>query len=91
MRRNKMVITVKELFLRLTDDLEHIKLRQENQEIHNIKLLLKEQRQFDSNTLYIGRTSLLDKNNLSPIPAFLGIKDCSAPVEQLALCFTNPF
>lgn len=78
----KLSVTVGSLFAHLRDDLLQINLQQENQEIHHIRLLTKEQKHFDSNTLYVGQTSDLDLTN-PPLPNFLGTKNCSTPTEQL--------
>jgi sugar diacid utilization regulator len=86
---NKMDITTRELFSLLSDDLQQVKLSRGNQEIHKINLLLKGQRNFDSNTLYVGKTSFLDKDNPSPVPAFLGLNDCGILPEQLSRYFTD--
>jgi len=80
---------IKNLFSCLNEDLQHVMLRHQNQEIYNLKFLLKEHKQFDAHTLYIGRTSSLDPADPSPIPAFLGIKDCNISLEQLSSRFTN--
>lgn len=84
-----MSITVGEIFQCLVDDLQNEKLCQENLEIYNSKLLLKNQKQFDSNTLYIGELSDPGNDIPSPVPCFMIIKGRGIPAEQLSRCFTN--
>lgn len=80
---------INDLFQSMLDHLQLISMQKENQEIFHVKLLLDNQEQFDSNTLYVGRISSLSKGNRTQDACFLGINDLALTEQELSSHFAN--
>lgn len=82
-------ITAKMLFSELEEMLLPGEFRREEQRIHQVRFLLRNQQHFEQNTLYIGKTSVLEKGASSSAAAFIGVRDCPVAAALVPGYFSN--